>query len=348
MFRAPQPPEQHRKKGLLMHNTRSVTRRYHARVGHFCLAAALGLAAVGCSSKADDGSTPDDGKFHPPPPAPGFQRIVAPVVEGIKPGTDQMFCQYVFGALDRDVDVLSVEGYQSKYGHHIIAYASSVNAPLGTSRICNTEDNTQIGAFLGGIGGDAGAAVNLPEGVAFRLPKGSSIMLNTHFLNTGHDTVNGEGVLDVKFAEADPNRTLAALFVNINLGLNVAPQTQSTADATCTLAQDMKVLMFTNHMHSLGTSAFTEVTSPGGEPRMIHEDPRWTYEMQFNPSYSNWSVNAPFELKQGDVMRTHCVWNNTSTNAVKFPDEMCVGFAFFLSQANVSPTCINGTWLDRI
>jgi hypothetical protein len=107
------------------------------------------------------------------------------------------------------MDILSVGGYQSKMGHHIVAFASTADVPVGTSRLCQGEDNFS-GAFLGGVGGEAGTGNVLPEGVAFRLPKGSGIMLNTHFLNTWETTMDGHGVIDIEFSEVDPSRRIAS------------------------------------------------------------------------------------------------------------------------------------------
>ena len=49
----------------------------------------------------------------------------------------------------------------------------------------------------------------------------------------------------------------------------------------------MKILMMANHMHEYGTTATTEVVRAGtGAVEVLHHDPSWTYEMQFNPIYT--------------------------------------------------------------
>lgn len=79
-----------------------------------------------------DGASKMPGDF--PPPAEGYTRFVAPVIEGIAPGTDVTHCQYIQAPLDRDIDVMDAEGYQSEGGHHAVAFASKLDAPLGTNR----------------------------------------------------------------------------------------------------------------------------------------------------------------------------------------------------------------------
>ncbi len=279
-----------------------------------------------------------------PAPADGYTRFVAPVVKGIAPGSDLTHCQYIQAPLDRDIDVMDAEGYQSEGGHHAVAFASRLDAPIGTNRECNDEDNLAQGSFLGGVGGEAGGGTKLPPGVAFRLSKGSSLMLSTHFLNTSDRTIDGHAVVDIKFAEVDPKRPIATMFVNGSARFQVPAHSTADALAECKIKDPMKFIMFTNHMHDYGASAITEIVRANGAVELAHEDPKWTYEMQFKAVYSKWPVDEPLVLMPGDVVRTRCHWDNKTADDVRFPREMCFGIGFFLSDGNSSPTCIDGQW----
>jgi hypothetical protein len=312
----------------------------------------LGYAACsllwGCGSSGNDPASTEGpaAEFSPPAPEAGYTRYTAPSIPDLEPGADVMRCQYILAPFDRDMDVLDVSGYQSRGGHHSLAYAvKGSTAPLGTSRKCNDEDNTKIGAFLGGIGGEGGKAT-LPPGVVFRLTKGSAVMLNTHFLNATADTLTGETVIDIKFAEVDTTRKVASMFANVNLDFTIDPQATSSADATCVVQHDLSMLKFTNHMHNYGTTAVTTIVRQDGTEEMLHADDAWVGDMQFNPSWSDWPVASPMVVKQGDTMRTHCEWANSTTNALKFPDEMCVGFGFFLTDTATAPVCLGGSWSE--
>jgi len=76
-----------------------------------CGSADSGLAPAGSSTPPP---APPTG-FTPPPVAAGYTRIVAPDVT-VDTGGDVMFCQYVQGPLDHDVDILDVRGFQSAFG----------------------------------------------------------------------------------------------------------------------------------------------------------------------------------------------------------------------------------------
>ena len=322
------------------------------------LVPALAVFSAACASTDDD---PDPGADKPAkrvtkeqssadrdPTAvkPGYTRIVAPVVEQLEPGDDVTRCQYIMAPTDQDMDVLDVTGYQSRGWHHAVAYATQIQAPIGTSRPCEQEDNL-LGGFLGGIGGEASAGVKLPEGVAFRLPKGSAILLNTHFLNTGDETLEGHTTVDFKFVPADPNRKVASMFINGPLGFKLSAGSKAQAMAECKLPQEMKFLLWTNHMHDYGAKAKTEVVRKDGSVELVHEDPSWTYEMQFNAVYSKWTLDQPLVIGEGETVRTYCDWMNGTGEEVAFPREMCFGIGFFISDGSTSPMCLDGRWGKR-
>lgn len=319
-----------------------------------CFAVCLFPTMVACGAAPDEeaSSTREEAEqtataFDPPPPPEGYTRIVAPIVTGIEPGADVIHCQYVTAPLDHDVDILDVGGAQSAGGHHAIAYATNVDRPVGTNGPCSDDDNL-AGNFLGGVGGEAGGLKKLPENVAFRLPAGTAIMLNTHFLNTSNETVDGESVLDIKFAEVDPNRKIASLFVNGNFDFVVPPMGQASAVAECVVPHDIEFIGFSNHLHDQGKSIMTEIERTDGTIDMVSDDPSWSYQMQFEPPFRSWTTEEPLLLREGDTLRTHCSWNNSLNEELIFPREMCIGFGFFITTGTyTSPVCYNGEWIER-
>jgi hypothetical protein len=285
--------------------------------------------------------------FDPGPPPDGFTRIDVPIMADLPPGSDTLYCQYVYGPLDHDVDILTVSGFQGTGGHHSVAYATSVIKPIGTSGPCEEEDNL-AGGFLGGIGGEGESSAQLPEGVGFRLPAGQMVMLNTHFLNTTNEIIDGHTVLDIEFADVDPSRKIASLFVNGNFSFDLPPLADTKAVAECELPVGLDVIMFANHMHDYGSQVRTELTRAGSDtPELIHEDPSWSYEMQFNAVVRQWDPEDPLVLAPGDKISTYCDWNNTSDETIAFPREMCIGFGYFLGDGTTSPTCADGSFFER-
>jgi len=331
------------------------------------------LLLPGCGSGTDSGGAapaqaPSGTAFDPPATPAGYVRLDSKTVSNIPPGGDVTYCQYVMAPFDHDVDVLDVRGIQSSAGHHaaVFTYAADGSTPIGTSEPCmgteftsgglgadagnSTSSLLAIGAYLGAIGGATGgsSAATLPAGVAFRMKKGNGIMLNVHYLNTTREAVDGNTAVDIKFADADPSRTIAAMFVNVNIGFNIAPDSHTSSSIDCVAQGDLNLLLMANHMHEFGTSASTQVIPAGSTtPTMLHEDKTWTYEMQFNPVYTDWSVATPYAVHSGDTIRTTCNWANTTSEAMTFPREMCVGVGFALAPSGTDtvPMCAQGAWI---
>jgi hypothetical protein len=282
--------------------------------------------------------------FDPPPAPAGYQRIVTPAVQGLAPGSDTMFCQYVGGAADADTDVIDLVGAQSKGGHHLVLYATQMAAPIGTSHVCTTDDMLSV-RYLGAIGGEGTGSVSghdLPPGTVFRIPKGQALLANAHYINTTDHPIDGQAAIDIKTAPADPSKKVITLFTNVATQFSVPASQSGQADATCVAGQDMDVFYFGNHMHNYGTSVFSQLVRANGEKVSLREDPTWRPEEEFNPVFAKWPLTAPVHIAKGDTVQTHCTWQNTTNGPIGFPTEMCVGIGFFVGPVEMD--CVDGHW----
>ncbi|MHB1844927.1 MAG: hypothetical protein ACYCWW_08860 [Deltaproteobacteria bacterium] len=307
----------------------------------------LGVTAVACGKGAPE-APPDPylAGFNPPAVASGYTRYVTPVVT-IPAGGDQLWCQYVSAPFTQDQLILDVMGEQSTFGHHIVVYATTTGAPIGTSRACTNQDMLSV-RFLGAIGGEGNAHIvgDLPPGVAFSIHAGETLMFNTHFINTSSQSAQGEGVVDVKFAPPSPQYQTAGFFTNVDTQFQLQPAESGpqSADTSCKVQQDMNFFLIGEHMHSLGYSAFTEVIHADGTKQPVVADPTWTPEMQFNPVMTPFPESSPFAIHAGDTVHTHCEWINSGASVVGFPTEMCVTFGFFLPGGGPELDCVDGQW----
>jgi hypothetical protein len=290
-----------------------------------------------CGSDGSAGGQPTSGKtpyggsteFNPGPVPDGFTRFEVPVVPDIQPGDDKMYCQWIAAPSDAAQNVLEVQGMQGLAGHHAAVYANSKIEPIGTTRECVDDDMVTV-TFLGAVGGEgtAGPAVSLPDGMVFQMPAGQAIMANTHYINTTSKPVDGNTVLDVKFADPDPNLIVAGSFAINYLGMQIPPMQTYSVDVTCTVDQKFSFVMFSNHMHRHGTEVFTEVVHADSTTTMISQDHQWTADQAFNPPFVHWTMDAPFVVNAGDMLHERCTWRNETTETIAFPTEMCVGVAY--------------------
>jgi hypothetical protein len=307
------------------------------------LSAVLIVSAFGCGTS----NGPDYiAGFDPAPAASGYTRFVTPTVTGLAPGANVEYCQWVADPRDAAYDVLDFTGEQSATGHHAVLYATTdTSFKVGDSHICTTDDMLQI-SFVGAIGGESngGNASKLPDGLFFRVPAGTALMANTHWLNATDKTVEGQAVLDVEFTPASDTRTTADIFANNGDNFSIPANAPLTYDVTCAIPQDLNLAMVTNHMHGDGTSAYSEIIHPDGTKDMLVADMPWSAEEMFNPNYMRYSVAAPMVAHAGDTYHTHCEWLNQTASAIMFPNEMCAGVGFYFP-SNGQLTCNDGGWL---
>jgi hypothetical protein len=307
-------------------------------------AAACGGGGGGTTTSTPDAATNWVANFNPPPVQPGYTRYVTPIIPNIQPGDNVEYCQWVAPASDVAQDVIASVGEQSPAGHHAIVYATKeTNFATGETHICTENDMISI-SFMGAIGGEGVSHTSLPEGLFFRLPANQAVMINTHWLNATDNTVDGQAVLDVKYAPADASHTVADIVANNGDTFTIAPNGPTTYDVSCTFPQDVNYAMITNHMHQYGTSAYTELIHPDGTKTSMVVNDTWPADAEFNPVYSTFSEAQPVVAHAGDVIHTHCEWMNTTNQALLFPTEMCVGAGFYFP-GNGQLTCSDGQWL---
>jgi hypothetical protein len=314
---------------------------------------ALTVLLSSCSSSSQGTSPPDqppspyvDG-FNPAPAEAGYTRYVLPPIRNIAPGTDRMWCQYIEApATDSDYDIVWVQGAQSKGGHHIVLYSTAAQVPGGTTRDCTDNDMLSV-RFLGGLGGEATSSIGkvLPSGTVFRMPKGSRYMANVHYINASDHPIDGQGVVDIKIVPPDFSKKVASIFTSVGVDSLKVPPGPSSMDVKCNIKQDLTVLIFGNHMHELGTAAYSEVTRKDGTKQTLRQDRTWDKNEVFNPLFDTWTLDKPLLFHTGDVLTTHCEWNNTTNAAVSFPTEMCVSFGFYLGDTQID--CVDNDWSDN-
>jgi hypothetical protein len=271
----------------------------------------------------------------------GFKRFVAPPVD-VPGGTTDDWIQWVDGPMDQDYDVIQLKGAQSKGGHHALMLAvGEANMPGFTRKY--SERDQLSSSSVGGIGAEGNVAI--PEGVVFRLRKGSYLAIQSHYLNTTEENIQGETYIDIQMTPKNAANTVAGHFASTSLKIALPPKAQTSQDVYCDVLQDIPILRMTNHMHYAGVSTYTEYTDPAGMTHMLKKDDVWTEDWALTPNYDNFPVSAPFTIPAGSKLHTNCIWNNSGDKMVGFPEEMCVFATIILGEREIS--CIDGQFVAR-
>jgi hypothetical protein len=274
------------------------------------------------------------------PVADGFTRYETKPVT-VPAGQDVLWSEWVAPPLENDMDVVAVTGLQSKGGHHAILYATTNVLPVGTSRAWQDADQLTT-RTVGGVGGEGNDAIELPPGVVFRIKKGSALMIQSHYLNAGAQSLEGRSVLDVKLGPVDPTAQVASLFANASVAVSIPPGPRTSADVSCMVQKDLRLLMYANHMHNWGISASTELIAADGTTMPLKVDPTWNPSWAFHPNYSRFPLQTPAIIPAGSTIHTTCTWSNNTNKTLNFPTEMCTFAGFYLADSDAA--CVNGQW----
>jgi hypothetical protein len=272
----------------------------------------------------------------------GYIRYKSTPVD-IAPGETAQYVEWVSPPVDRDLDLVDVRGSQTVGGHHAILYSSPDTQAVGTNRPWQAAD--QITArFLGGAGGEGitdGSA--LPDGAVLRIPAGSGLFIQSHYLNATDDVIAASSTIEIKVADPSPDVTVLSMFVSSTLSIDVPPGVSEKV-LGCPIEADTPLVMYVNHIHETGTSVSTVLRAPDGTEQMVKDDPAWNYEWSTDPNFAVTQIDAPMLAPVGATLETRCTWNNQTGGALAFPDEMCGFIGFYIGARDRA--CAGGRWIE--
>ena len=320
------------------------------------------LALVGCSGGAQDPTTLMIGERELPPVPDGAFQIVTPVLE-IPAGTEQFWCFY--GEYDGpEVGIHKMVVHQDPtYGHHsLLKEPLPDDHPTGSLVNCSSlmeqipprptlfeavrsedleeeeDDDEEHGGvehpgffpedlleppdeWIEGI-----PWVNLPPDIGFRFVQGQKWMADVHFVNTSSEPILTRAVFDLYTVPSDEVTAFVGTF-NHDAGAFALPaQEQSTINFDCVWDEDSTILSIGGHMHQYGTHFQVDHLNEAGDlqaPSIYELD--WENQYRFTPPVVNFAPGE-FEVSAGDAFRTWCSWNNTRSETLSYPEEMCTTF----------------------
>ena len=260
----------------------------------------------GCGNDAKTGPELLPGFTPPPAPTNGFQ-IILPIQHNLQPGSDNEICTWTDRILDADLDVKTVEAFQSEVGHHVVIYTTTVPQPAWTTRDCNGTDTVNF-RFAAGSGGEGQGIKNTaPGNLVYRLAKGSQIVINHHYLNATSRVMDAQSAINVTLADPNTTHIPSGSMVFLNTDLHIPAMSPGSADVTCTMQRDINAWYFIPHMHRWGQHIVVERTPVGSATAEKMFDTDWNPEYTFHPPQITRDPSAPFALKTGDqkIGRAH-------------------------------------------
>jgi hypothetical protein len=280
------------------------------------------IAAVAACTPAGEPIGPDgryvvDNRAAIPEPDPRYLDIVSPEVV-IEPGEEKQLCYHQVSHGELAVRGLGTR--QGRYGHHISLMTSSEPKPEGTLEDCT--DAVENGKLLWFVL----AFEPLPAGYAIDIPDGTPYLMQFHYINTTDEPMLVRDVARLLRADPATVTSWVSTLITTDLAFQLPPG-KSTRSWDCTLAEPHRLMIVSGHMHELGTR-FTLGLSNGGDPmQTVYQVDPWMDSFR-DTAPTTVYYGAPLELRAGSVLRTTCDWTNTGDQAVGYPVEMCILFAY--------------------
>lgn len=166
------------------------------------------------------------------------------------------------------------------------------------------------------IGGWAvgGMPEHLPEGLAVKLPKGSDLVLQSHFHPSGKKEKE-QTTIGLYFAKEPPTRTLVSLqlppFFGFTAGLDIpAGEKEFRLKDSFTLPCDIDAVTVGGHAHTLCTSLRMHAELPSGVEVPLLKIARWDFDWQ-----NRYTFQSPVRLPKGAVIRSELVYDNSKDNS---------------------------------
>ena len=300
---------------------------------------------AGCHSSSSTPSVPmlpELKSILEPKPANGYQ-ILLPIATALAPGADNELCTWTDVVIDHDVDIRSVQGFQTSGGHHVILFSTSKTQPPGTTRTCSDDDMATF-RFAAGAGGEGQTSKNeAPGNLVFRIPAGSQFVINHHYINATPQVRDAQSAINIAVADAGTTYVPSGALTWLNTAMRIPPG-NNAVDISCTMKNDARVWSIFPHMHTYGTRITIQQTTASATSTLFDVQ-QWSPEYQFHPPAIFKDVNDPLVISKGDVMHVRCEYANTTPNDITFGVEMCVGFANTIDgQGLGNLDCDNGMW----
>lgn len=201
--------------------------------------------------------------------------------------------------------------------HHVLYFLDD----SGRARKQNSSKEGQPGfpgmgfRATGSLGGWAVGAtpVKLPDGLAYPLPKGSDLVLQTHFHLSGKSEKEMITV-GIYFADKPPTRTLVnlqlppvfGLFSNIDIA---AGQSNFKIADKFILPVDVDLVGAGAHAHYIAKTMKADATLPDKTTKPLFFIRDWNFNWQGQYLYKDY-----VRLPKGTVIQANLTWDNSSNN----------------------------------
>lgn len=168
-----------------------------------------------------------------------------------------------------------------------------------------------------------------PEGAALLIPAGTSLDLNSHYVNKTTAVMKGEAQINLfKVDKSKVQRVVQTLDLG-NQSLAIPANNRTTLTKSFTFSNPRKVLALTSHMHKLGEKFVIKINGGPRNGEIVYTSTDWEH-----PDLV--TFKTPLDFNAGEGLTSEITYNNTTNKAVRFgltsEDEMGIIFGYYYEE----------------
>ena len=272
------------------------------------------------------------------PPAIGIQLHLGPFE--VPPNFEREFFQ--FTALDQNDDmyVNRIEIEMRRGSHHFLLYTFNEDTPQqilpsydqprelrNENSIINlpTLYQMQFHKFFGGTQWSR-LDYRLPDGVALKIPQGSGLDQNSHYVNRTDSVMTGEVYTNLHTINKEDIEHVAELFDFNNIDIYLPPKKVTTLSKTFILDEKYYIGQVFSHAHEKMQEFVVEIVGGQRNGEVIY----WTNDWEHPPIIN---FDPPIEINAGEGLMLKATYNNPTSLPVTFGyrsvDEMMILFGWY-------------------
>lgn len=270
----------------------------------------------------------DGGQVFPTPPDGGQQLLMTDYT--LQPGEERYYC-WTFTSPDHEVGVTAVDNIAGKLVHHVALFQAMVPEEEGFHE-CNVLVRlTWMPIWAGGKGGND---LELPSGVAFKVPAQTQYVVQYHLLNATPKAVTEKSAINLAYTHDLSGYQPAGIFALGQFQLSIPDGAVGySQDTGCAVSQSFHVFAAFPHMHQLGQKLELFKGPSEADLTTAYAIDPWPFgDQPFD--------RVDFEVASGDYLRSRCTWDNDTGHPVGFGessnDEMCFLVLFAYPMPEIS------------
>jgi Copper type II ascorbate-dependent monooxygenase, C-terminal domain len=270
------------------------------------------------------------------PPSVDMPLTVTTGAFSVPAGTERTQCMYLPLPVDHDVAVNRFVAHMTAGSHHFNFFYLPPNSGEHTMGLGDCTEAVRI--YLAGSQWPE-LDHRLPEGKAIKIPRGSWLALESHFVNATQTEQMGGVDITLHTVEETAVQDWVNVYFNYMQRIHVPPMTHATLSARCPAVEGTHVFLLTSHMHHFGEQFDIALYDDGANTTTpVYSSTDWSHPLIDDLAMKPIDVGP----NQGFEFRCH-YYNDRATDLYGGDsaenNEMCIMAAFYWPSAGF-PYCL--------